>query len=177
MTWAGVVRVIGGGTLGAVVMTALMASAANPVLARRHKAMTDALNNPALRKLREKRIDMGPPYIFNSTDGCFQHYHGTSRTVSAPIRALSLPLLLKVCNPCVRLVYRRAKTDARTPLHARSVLLREGSSRLSFLSSGHLPLFASTRNCPKNGRHFLGHEDPAPLSLPADHLCHGNSRS
>src|SRR5262245_1452454 len=95
MTWAGVVRVIGGGTLGAVVMTALMVSAANPVLARRHKAMTDALNNPALRKLREKRIDMGPPYIFNSTDGCFHHYHGTSRTISAPIRALSLPSCLR----------------------------------------------------------------------------------
>jgi hypothetical protein len=53
-------------------------------LARRHRAMTDALNNPALRKLREKRIDMGPPFIFNYTDDCFYHERFTHRIVSAP---------------------------------------------------------------------------------------------
>jgi hypothetical protein len=50
-----------------------MVSIANPVLARRHKAMTDALNNPTLRTLRKKRIDMGPPLIFDYADGSFYH--------------------------------------------------------------------------------------------------------
>jgi hypothetical protein len=50
-----------------------MVSIANPVLARRHKATTDALNNPTLRTLRKKRIDMGPPLIFDYADGSFYH--------------------------------------------------------------------------------------------------------
>jgi hypothetical protein len=63
---AGAVRVIGGGTLGAVVTTALMVSAAdtNPGVMARQGAMTNALINPALRTLRKKLIDMTPPYDF-----------------------------------------------------------------------------------------------------------------
>jgi len=63
---AGAVRVIGGGTLGAVVTTALMVSAAdtNPGVKAKHGAMTNALINPALRTLREKLIDMTPPCDF-----------------------------------------------------------------------------------------------------------------
>jgi hypothetical protein len=66
MTLAGTVRVMGGGTLGAVVTTALMVSAAdtNPGLMARQGAITNALISPALRTLREKLIDIAVSFDF-----------------------------------------------------------------------------------------------------------------
>jgi len=66
MTLAGTVRVMGGGTLGAVVTMALMVSAADtaPGLMARHGAMTNALINPALRTLREKLIGIVVSFDF-----------------------------------------------------------------------------------------------------------------
>jgi len=63
---AGWVRVIGGGTLGAVVTTALIVSAAdtNPGVKAIHGAMTNALINPALRTLREKLIDIAVSFDY-----------------------------------------------------------------------------------------------------------------
>jgi hypothetical protein len=66
MTLAGTVRVMGGGTLGAVVTTALMVSIADtaPGLMARQGAMTNALINPALRTLREKLIGIVVSFDF-----------------------------------------------------------------------------------------------------------------
>jgi hypothetical protein len=66
MTLAGTDRVMGGGTLGAVVTTALMVSAADtaPGLMARHGAITNALISPALRTLREKLIDIAVSFDF-----------------------------------------------------------------------------------------------------------------
>jgi hypothetical protein len=57
---------MGGGTLGAVVTTALMVSAAdtNPGLMARQGAITNALISPALRTLREKLIDIAVSFDF-----------------------------------------------------------------------------------------------------------------
>jgi hypothetical protein len=66
MTLAASFRVMGGGTLGAVVTTALMVSIAdtNPGLMARQGAMTNALINPALRTLREILIDIAVSFDF-----------------------------------------------------------------------------------------------------------------
>jgi hypothetical protein len=66
MTLAASFRVMGGGTLGAVVTMALMVSAAdtNPGVMARQGAMTNALINPTLRTLREKLIDIAVSFDF-----------------------------------------------------------------------------------------------------------------
>jgi hypothetical protein len=66
MTLAASFRVMGGGTFGAVVTTALMVSIADtyPGVMARHGAMTNALISPALRTLREKRIDIAVSFDF-----------------------------------------------------------------------------------------------------------------
>src|ERR1041384_2369933 len=153
-----------------------MVSAANPVFARRHMATTDALNNPTLRTLRKKRIDMGPPLIFDTLT-VPSTIDMILPNTPAPIQGMWIFLLLKVCNPCVLRVCPRAKTDAHMPSPATFVLLTGGSSKASSLSSGHLPPLARTRSCPRNVRRFSDHEDHEPLFLPADHPCRSEEHS